>query len=180
MRGVADERQPLADEPAGDLEAERKGLDRRGEAKLAELRREAQFELTQEVFRLERDERARVGAALVPDDARLAPGQRQDGERAGRQEMLLSHAFVVALVRDGGDDAGLVVVPAVGGNRGERAQLRARAVGRDGEAGAEAAAVGERKFGDVLTGAPARDRLPRRARLRASRRAPKAPRRRRR
>ena len=180
MRGVADEREPLADEAARDLEAERKGFDPRGEAELAELRREAQFELAQEVLRLEREERAGVGAALVPDDARLASGQRQDGERAGRQEVLLGHAFVVALMRDGRDDAGLVVVPAVGRNRGERAQLRPRAVGRDGEAGAKPAAVGERKLGDALAGTPARDRARQRARRRAERRAPRAPRRRRR
>ena len=120
MGGVADERQPLADEAARDLEAERKGFDRRGERELAELRREAQFELAQKIFRLERDERPSVGAALVPDDARPASGQRQDGERAGRQEMLLGDAFVVALMRDRRDDAGLVVVPAVGRNGGER------------------------------------------------------------
>ncbi len=166
--------------PAGDLETERKGFDRRGEAKLAELGREAQFQLAQKVFRLERDERARVGATLVPDDARLAAGQRQDGERAGRQEMLLGHAFMVALMRDGGDDAGLIIVPAVGGNRGERTQFRARPVGRDGEAGAKSAAVGERKLGDVFARAPARDR-PGEA-LDAERRTkpPRAPRRRRR
>src|SRR5208337_2586456 len=60
MRGVADERKPLADEAARDLEAERKGFSPRGEADCAELRREAQFELGQEVFRFEREKRAGV------------------------------------------------------------------------------------------------------------------------
>ena len=37
-------------------------------------------------------------------DERL-PVERQDRERPGRQEMLLGAAVMVALVRDGGDDA---------------------------------------------------------------------------
>ena len=48
--------------------------------------------------------------------------------------MLLRAAFVIALVRDGGDDAGLVVVPADGRDVGERAELRARAVSGDRKA----------------------------------------------
>ena len=130
MRRIADERQPLADEAAGDLEAERKGLDARGEADRSELRGEAEFKLADEILGVEREERAGVGAALVPDNARPAAGQRQDGERAGRQEMLLRPAFVLALVLDRGDDAGLVIVPAERWNFGERAELRARPVRR--------------------------------------------------
>ena len=62
------------------------------------------------------------------------PGSGRIGERAGGQEMLLRAAFMIALVGDGGDDAGLVVVPADGRDAGERGELRARAVGGDREA----------------------------------------------
>ena len=158
MGGVADERQPLADEAPRDLKAKRERLDARGEPDLAELRGEAQFELAHEVLRVERKQRVRVGAPFVPDDARPAPGQRQDGEGASGQEMLLGAALMVALVRDRGDEAGLVVVPADGRNLGERAQLRARAVRRDRKSSADCAAVRERQFADMLARAPARDR----------------------
>ena len=120
MRRVADEREPLADEAPGELEAEREGLGARGEADFAQPQCEAIFELTRQILGVEREERAGVGAPLVPDDARPAARKRQDGERAGGQEMLLGPALMIALVRDGRDDAGLVVVPADGRDVGER------------------------------------------------------------
>ena len=52
----------------------------------------------QEILGRERQQRLGVGVALVPDDARLAPAHRQDGERAGGQEVLLGAAVVIALV----------------------------------------------------------------------------------
>ena len=158
VRRIADERQPLADEAPGDLEAERKGLDARGEADRSELRGEAEFKLADEILGLELEERAGVGAALVPDDARPAAGQRQDGERAGRQEMLLRPAFVLALVLDGGDDAGLVIVPAERGNVGQRAELRARPVRRCRQTRPQASAVGKRKRRSVPAWRPVGDR----------------------
>ena len=69
--------------------------------------------------------------------------QRQDRERAGRQEMLLGAAVVVALVRDRADDRRLVVVPAVRGDAGLLADLRARAVGADQQPRRDRVAVGE-------------------------------------
>ena len=56
--------------------------------------------------------------------------------------MLLRAAFVIALVRDSGDDAGLVIVPADGRDIGKPPQLRARAIGGDREARAQRSAVG--------------------------------------
>ena len=148
----------VADEAPRDLEAERKGLDPRGEADLAELRGEAKHELPDEFVRVESDERAGVGAALVPDNARLAARQRQDGEGSGGQEMLLGQALVIVLVGDRGDDAGLVVIPAVGRNLGERPELRPRAVGGDRQPGAQRPSVPEAELGRSLARSPGRDR----------------------
>ena len=47
--------------------------------------------------------------------------------------MLLGAAFVIELMGDGGDDAGLPGVPAGCGDLGERAKPRLRAVGGDDE-----------------------------------------------
>ena len=51
------------------------------------------------------------------------PVQRQDGERAGRQEMLLGAAIMRALVRDRADDARLAVFPVHRLDAGHVAQL---------------------------------------------------------
>ena len=142
MGGVANERKPPGDEAPGDLEAERKGLDARGKADFAQFRREAVFELARQILGFEGKQRASVGATLVPDDARLATRERQDSEWAGREEMLLRPAFVIALVRHRRDDAGLVIVPADGRDVSEPAEFRARAVGGDYEARAQRTAVG--------------------------------------
>ena len=58
--------------------------------------------------------------------------------------MLLGAALMIALVADGDDDAGLIVVPAMGGDAGALAQFRARAVGRHQQARLDRAAVGQR------------------------------------
>src|SRR5579872_4473367 len=158
MGGVADKRKPWANEAAGDLEAERKGLDPRSEADPAQFRREAIFELAGQILGVESEQRAGVGAPLVPDDARPAARKRQDRERPGGQEMLLRAAFVVALVLDRRDDAGLVIVPADGCNISERPQLRARAIGGDAEASPQDAAVGQPDLGDALALDPTRNR----------------------
>ena len=142
MGRVAHERKPLGDEAPGDLEPKRKRLDSRGEADFAQFWREAVFELARQLFGIQRKQRARVGATLVPDNARLAAGKGQNRERTGRQEMLLRAAFVIAVVRDRRDDSGLVIVPADGLNVGEPAEFRARAVGGDSEARPQGAAVG--------------------------------------
>ena len=57
--------------------------------------------------------------------------QRQNRERPGRQEMLLGAAVVLALMRHGGDDGRLIVIPAMRDDAGLLADLRARAVGAD-------------------------------------------------
>ena len=56
--------------------------------------------------------------------------------------MLFGAAVMIALMADGDDDAGLIVVPAMGGDPGALAQFRARAVGGDQQARLDDAAVG--------------------------------------
>ena len=58
--------------------------------------------------------------------------------------MFFGAAVMIALVADGDDDAGLIVVPAMGGDAGALAQFGARAVGRDQQARLDHAAVGQR------------------------------------
>ena len=78
-----------------------------------------------------------------PHDGRALARQRQDRERPGRQEMLLGAAIVIALVRDRADDGRLVVIPAVGGDAGLLADVRARAVGADQQPRRNRVAVGQ-------------------------------------
>ena len=67
--------------------------------------------------------------------------ERQDRERAGRQEVLLGAAVVIALVPHGGDDARLGVVPAMRRDAGALADRRARAVRRHQQPGADGGAI---------------------------------------
>ena len=63
--------------------------------------------------------------------------------------MLLGAAVMVALMADGDHDAGLIVVPAMGGDPGALAQFRARAVGGHQQARLDDAAVGQRHIDAV-------------------------------
>ena len=102
---------------------------------VAEVQPEAPLELVVEQIIGQR--RDPFGGLFVfgPHDRGAAARERQNRERSGRQEMLLGAAAVVALMRDGGGDGGLAVRPAEGRNAGKRAQVRARAVGRDQQPG---------------------------------------------
>ena len=62
------------------------------------------------------------------------PSQRQDGEGAGGQEMLLGAAVMRPFMRHGADDAGLAVFPVHRLDAGHVAQLRFDAVGGDQQA----------------------------------------------
>ena len=65
---------------------------------------------------------------------------------------------MVALMADGDDDATLIVVPAMGGDAGALAQLRARTVGGDQEARFNRAAVRQRHIDAVGAGIKAAHR----------------------
>ncbi len=143
MRGVADQREPLADERARDVIAERKRARFALRLDVAEMQAKAFFELELEFVVRQRNDARRFAAPLGPHQRRALAGQRQDRERTGRQEMFLGAAAVVALVRDGDDDAGLVVVPTVERNAGALPQRRFRAVSGDKEIGRDRRAVAE-------------------------------------
>ena len=135
MRGVADERERSATKRA----RPRSRADRRGAARPPSIsprcRPKRRLELGVEIVVGQRDDA--LGLAASPRSTRSRSGgrrgrlQRQDRERAGGQEMLLGAAIVIALVRDGGDDGGLAVGPAVPRDAGLLADRRARAVGGD-------------------------------------------------
>ena len=69
--------------------------------------------------------------------------------------MLLGAAFMIALVRDGRDDAGLVIMPAGGRDVGETAQLGARPSAATARR-ARNAPVREPEFSDALARGPMR------------------------
>jgi hypothetical protein len=81
----------------------------------------------------QRDDASGFPAVLGPHDRRPLAGQRQDRERTGGEEVLLGTAAVIALVRDGGRDRGLAVVPAIGRDAGAFTDAGMRAVGGDQE-----------------------------------------------
>ena len=72
--------------------------------------------------------------------------------------MLFGAAVMIALMADGDDDAGLIVVPAMGGDPGALAQLRARAVGGHQQTRLDDFAVGERDVDAVGARIEGRDR----------------------
>ena len=78
--------------------------------------------------------RAASARVLGPHQRRALARQRQDRERTRGQKMLFGAAVMIALMADGDDDAGLIVLPAMGGDAGALAQFRARAVGGDQQA----------------------------------------------
>ena len=107
VRRVADQREPRADIAAGKMQLQRPRLARAVERDGAELAAEALFDLREKARIVERQDALRLACVLRPGDAGAVAGQRQDGERAGRQEVLHGAASVRALVADGRDDARL-------------------------------------------------------------------------
>jgi hypothetical protein len=144
MGGVANERDALGDERAGDEKAERMHAARTDRFDLAEMQLEALFKLgMKSVIRQRHDAFCLVGR-LGPHDRGAVALQRQDRERAGGQKMLLGAAAMIALVADGGDDRRLIVSPAVCRNAGALADLRARAIGGNKKPRCHHAAIGNR------------------------------------
>src|SRR5262249_46904053 len=133
MRGVAYEREAIGDERARNRKTERKDAARADRRELTEMEAEASLELGGKFLFGQRDDARRRLRLLGPHDRRtMADGgiarQRQDRERPGREKMLLGAAVVIALVRDGGDDGGLAVAPAMAGDARALADRRTRAV----------------------------------------------------
>ena len=107
------------------------------------MQAEALFQLGVEAVVRQRDDALGLALFLGPHDRRALALERQDRERPRRQEMLLGAAVMIALVRDGGDDARLTVVPADAADAGRLADRRARAIGGDQELCGKPLAVGE-------------------------------------
>ena len=134
VRRVADQRHPLAGKTPRHRQPERKRAARADRLDLAELQAEAPLELDVK-FRIgQRDDALRLARLFGPHDRGAAALQRQDRERSRRQEMLFRPAVMIALMLDGGDDAGLLVVPAEALDAARLADRRARAVGGDEQA----------------------------------------------
>ena len=112
VRGIAEQREARADIAAGKVQLQRPRLARAIERDGAELAAEALLDLGQEAGIVERQDARRLARLLGPGDAGAVAGQRQDGERPGRQKVLHGAAAVRAVVADGRDDARLRVAPA--------------------------------------------------------------------
>ena len=123
MRGVADQRQPFGDEGARDEIAERKRARLVERLDLAEMQAKTLLELAVKFVFAERGDARGLGAVLGPHQRRALSGQRQDRERARGQKMFFGAATMIALMADGDDDAGLIIVPAMGGDPGAFAQF---------------------------------------------------------
>src|SRR4029078_12107842 len=98
MRGVADERQPLADKRARHRQTERIGAARTRPPHLAELEAEPLFQLGMEAIVGQRDDAFGLALFLGPYDRRALALQRQDRARPGREEMVLRGGAVVTVV----------------------------------------------------------------------------------
>ena len=122
---------------------ERISATRTGHFDLAELQAEAAFQLGVEFAVRQRDDALGFALFLGPHDGRAIALQRQNRERPRRQEMLLGAALMIALVRDGGDDARLLVVPADAADAGRLTERRARAVGGDQKFRVDRSVIGE-------------------------------------
>ncbi len=72
--------------------------------------------------------------------------------------MFFGASLVIAFMADGDDDAGLVVFPAMGHDPGALAQLRARTIGCNQQAGSNARAIGQRHVDAVDARFEVRDR----------------------
>src|SRR6478735_3978360 len=141
MGGVADQRQPLADKGAGDEIAERKRARFVERVDLAEMQAKVAFKFAVKLVFVQANDARGLAAFLGPYQRRPPSCQRQNRKRTCGKEMLFGAAVMVALVPDRHHDAGLIIVPAMGGDAGTFAQFRARAVGRDQQARLDLPAV---------------------------------------
>src|SRR5439155_2259972 len=88
VRGIADQRQPLADEGARHRISQWVYATRADDFDLAELEPEPALQLRVEQIVGKRDDRLRGLRLLGPHDRRAATFQRQDRKRPGGQKML--------------------------------------------------------------------------------------------
>ena len=93
----------------------------------------------------------RLGASrgLGPDEAGPPLGQRQDGERTGRQKVFVGDIAVVAAKRHRGHDAALPIAPADRVDAGLAPHPRSPALGPDHQRGAQHVTVRQRDRGQA-------------------------------
>src|SRR5581483_3200880 len=114
MRGVADQREPIGDEGSRDEIGKGKGARLVEHLDLAEMQAKTLLELGEE-FRLAQGcDAGGLAAPFRPHQRRTLPLQRQDRERAGGHKMLLGAPTMVTLMPNSDNDAGLIIVPAMG------------------------------------------------------------------
>jgi hypothetical protein len=98
---------------------------------------------------VERHDAGCIGAALGPYERAAVVGERQDGKGASGREMLLGATVMRALMRDGGDDARLVIGPAIGFDARCLAGGRGAPVGGNEEGGLRFIACGRGDAGET-------------------------------
>ena len=131
VRGIADQREAVSHKRARHRQAERIGAARTRCFDVAETEPETLFELRVEFVVGQGNDAVGFIGRFGPDDRRAPALQRQDRKRSGGQEMLFGAPVVIALVRNRGHDAGLIVVPAETLDAGAFADAGSRAIGRD-------------------------------------------------
>ena len=146
MRGIADQREPVSDEPARGEQSQWKCPARTRNGDIAELQSKTLFEFSVELIVRQRNDPLGLTCIFRPDDRTALSGERQDREGAGRQEMLFRAAVMIAFVRDCRDDRRLVVVPAMRGDPRMFADLRPGTVGTSQQTGGYCFAVGKRNI----------------------------------
>src|SRR5262249_43958136 len=147
MGGIAHQRETIGNESARQQKSQRMDATGTDRCDLAETKAEAPLKLSVKFGVRQRDDAHRLLRFLGPDDGRTVTHgsvafQRQDREWPGGKKVLLGPPAMIALMRDGGDDGGLLVPKAVAGNSRMLADRRTRAIGRDKKAGTARLAVG--------------------------------------
>ena len=150
VRGIADEREAIRHQRAGEMHVERPGAARASELHRAQPPVETPLDLGQECRVVERDDLAPALFLFRPGDARAVAGERQQRERTGGQEMLHGPAAVGLGMAHGGEDAELGIAPAHHLDAGGLAQARAASVGGNEQRRAQRPASGERDVHAVL------------------------------
>src|SRR5262249_13796519 len=113
MRGVADERNALGDERAGDEKSERMYAPLADHFDLAEMQLEPLFELGIKFPFRQGHDALGLRRGFGPHDRGAVSFERQNRKWAGGQKMLLGPSVVIARVRYIHDDCRLAVAPAM-------------------------------------------------------------------
>src|SRR5436190_11081926 len=143
MRGIADEREAVADVAAGEMRLQRPRLARTVERDRAELAAEAPLDLGEKACVVERHDARPVRLVLGPGDAGTVALERQDREWARGQEVLHRACFVRTLMAHGRDNADLRVAPADDADAGRLAQPGVAPLGGNEKRGVDLAPIGQ-------------------------------------